>query len=710
MSLAQSIESFSDNRDLTLDATLHAPSGTGDVNLAAGWALRLPDWSRDHYLLAPAAVYAGNRFPVFKLPYAPYLPPEAEQKRLPITVTDVVRLHLDGSPGLIQLLTGHLALPALAVWSPDRREAIFLLVDEPFGAHGAETLFEVEEGPDAAWCELRVCLPGVRATRYVHMSTGNESPDRGRPLAPGESLRIQARLLVRPCENIEAFLAAFAGLRDAYAEHRPPVRPGVPFAEAFRVIEEKFNTTGWREDLGLYSLDPRRDNPYAYTAGWSGVPSFPLALTDDAASRARARRTLGTLLGPGVSPSGFFYGKRDQTGTWCADHGVAPAKPHLAHRLLARRNGDSLYYLLKQRALLDSADVTPPVSAEESAAWDRGLRAVADAFVRLWEREGQFGYLLHQQTGELICGGSASAASAPAALALAYQRYRDPRHLAVAEAAARAFARDFLEKGYTAGAPGEALLCADSESAAGLVESYATLHDITGSPEWLRWGRLAADLLSTWTQAFDWPFPPQSEFGRLGLQSRGGVFANTQNAHNAPGICTHAGLGLLRLFRATGETRHLRLVRDIARALPQFVSRPDRPVHAGRIHDIAAGRGRPLPPGWINERLNTNDWDNNVGGVFYGSCWCEVSLLYTVVELPGIYAATDSDLLAVLDHVEAARLPDGRLRIHNPTTYLADVRLLAESAAERALPLPLNPGAHYRRVRLAPGETQIIPL
>ena len=677
--------------------SIRATSRDGtELPVSAGWSVRLPAWDAQSYVLAPAAVYAGNRFPVLALPYPPWVPASEARPDFPVTITDVVRLHTDGRPGLIQLLAGHLALPAVGVWSPTRREAVFLIVDKPF-ADGAEALFEIEEGADAAWAELRVSLPGIRTTRYTHMKTGQPSPDRARPLAAGETLTLTARLLVQPCDSIEAFFALYGELRSTFTETEPAVRPTVPFSEAFRLIEEKDNREAWREDFGLYATDCKPGAPFFHQTGWPGVPSFPLALAGDELTRQRARRAFTSLLRDGVSPSGFLWAKRQPDGTWTADHGNTPANPDLRDRLLVRRNADALYYLLKQRDLF-----TDSVTPAEAALWDRGLRTLADAHVNLWEREGQFGYLIHQETGALICGGSTSAACAPAALALAYKRFGDLRYLAVAEAAARAYARDFLAKGITVGGPGEALLNPDSESAASLVESFATLHDVTGSAEWLRWGRLAADHVASWTQAFSWPFPPTTEFGKLGIQSKGGVFANAQNAHNAPGICTHAGLGLLRLFRATGEVRHLRVLRDIARFLPQAVSRPDRPIHTPD--------GRPLPSGWINERLNTNDWDGNPGGIFYSSCWCEVSLLYTVAELPGVYVEKDGPLLEVFDHVDATRLPDGTLRLHNPTAYAADVRLLIETAAERALPLPLNPGTTYRRVPLASGETRIVTL
>ena len=44
---------------------------------------------------------------------------------------------------------------------------------------------------------------------------------------------------------------------------------------------------------------------------------------------------------------------------------------------------------------------------------------------------------------------------------------------------------------------------------------------------------------------------------------------------------------------------------------------------------------RTLPSGWICERVNTSDWERpwRVGGVFYGSCWCETSVLLSFCEL-----------------------------------------------------------------------------
>ncbi len=42
-----------------------------------------------------------------------------------------------------------------------------------------------------------------------------------------------------------------------------------------------------------------------------------------------------------------------------------------------------------------------------------------------------------------------------------------------------------------------------------------------------------------------------------------------------------------------------------------------------------------LLPGWICERVNTSDWEgpSKVGGVFFGSAWCETSILLTFSEI-----------------------------------------------------------------------------
>jgi hypothetical protein len=174
-----------------------------------------------------------------------------------------------------------------------------------------------------------------------------------------------------------------------------------------------------------------------------------------------------------------------------------------------------------------------------------------------------------------------------------------------------------------------------------------------------------------------------------------------QNKHSAPGICTLSGDALWKLYRATGTTRYLELLQDLAHNITQYLSRDDRPI------------GR-MPAGWMNERVNLSDWAEGIGEIFHGSCWCEVSCMLTRVEVPGIYVQPDTGLLCVFDHIEVAMLRctggEITLRLTNPTRYPADVILFAEHSRE--MTTPLGPHALWGRpsVALLPGETREITL
>ncbi|MDW8309953.1 MAG: hypothetical protein RMK20_11330, partial [Verrucomicrobiales bacterium] len=131
------------------------------------------------------------------------------------------------------------------------------------------------------------------------------------------------------------------------------------------------------------------------------------------------------------------------------------------------------------------------------------------------------------------------------------------------------------------------------------------------------------------------------------------------------------------------------------------VSRADRPVR-----DPA---GRALPSGWINERVNTSDWDENVGGVFFGSCWCEVAMLLTAVELPGVYVRPDLGRVWCLDHVEAGLRGDA-LWVRNPTAFPARVRVLCETASGAQRPLPAFWFTNALAVELPPQAERFVSL
>ena len=162
-----------------------------------------------------------------------------------------------------------------------------------------------------------------------------------------------------------------------------------------------------------------------------------------------------------------------------------------------------------------------------------------------------------------------------------------------------------------------------------MVESMVLLYEAEKEEKWLEYAKDSLHLLSSWIMPYSYVFPKESEFGRLNINTVGSVFANVQNKHSAPGLCTASGDAIYKLYKYTSNQAYLQLLRDIAFFMPQCVSTEERPIFSWEKEP------RKLLPGWICERVNTSDWEglNRVGGVFYSSCWCETSILLTFSEL-----------------------------------------------------------------------------
>ena len=656
-------------------------------------------WSEDIYVFLPAGAYAGNRFPSLPLPYSPRIPEDFVQgTRTEPIITDVPRLSNYPGPSRLQLRSGDLAFPAFGWFDPRTQKAWLVMAKNP--AASSDWLWEIEENESRDHAVFRVSTPALRSSpTYLMPLMQRPSPDTLPTSAAGDRLALEIACVEWDCADIPAFLDEVFTRRSSMREGQSQPAT-LPFSASFDLIEEHYNRDSWREDLGLYGTDCTEGSPYPFQTGWCGgmMATEPLLTSISDLTRQRVLRNLDVFFSGAPRPCGLFFGKRRADGLWTPEFASDTARPYTNQWTLVRRQGDALLYLLRQLAFLEAdGDFRAP------PAWDEALLRCARFFSDLWKKEGQFGQFLHQETGEILVGGSTSGAIIPAALVAAWKRYNEPSFLAVAIASAHAFAEQFLARGFTTGGPADACQNPDSESVAALVESFAALHDATADPEWLRHGTAAAALAATWVMPYNFPFPTASEFGRLGVATRGSVFANTQNKHSAPGICTHSGEGLLRLFRATGDLRLLDLLAEIARFIPQTISRSDRPIHANN--------GKPMPSGWINERVNTSDWDDNLGGVFFGSCWCEVSMLLTATTLPGIYARPDTGLIRCLDHVEAAWADETNtaLRIENPTPFPARVRVMVETSVLCRQTLPPFFALTLPVVEIPAGGKSVIP-
>ncbi|MCC5843647.1 MAG: hypothetical protein JJU05_05285 [Verrucomicrobia bacterium] len=667
----------------------------GKISLSM--AFDLPDWSESVYVLSPGAVYNGNRFPVIQDRYPPLPPPRGpEDPDQRPRITRVPRLSAEPGPSRLAIPSSDPAVPGIGFWFPTRRKGLWILTPErnAQGLYG----YTLEENETRDSARLCIQSPCVREYAYEMTNDLGPSPDQALDVSVGEQIEIQVMACAFDCAAVQDLYDALVPLRNAMVPP-PRRRCDIPLSAVWAIQEDKFNRENWVEDGGYYAVgvEPMRSQSIHqdWQAGWVGGMIFThaLYLRGNEQTRARVRRNFDFLADRGQAPSGFFYGVIHQGRTLGDNFRDETAPWHLL-----RKSGDVLFYGLSTLAHMNESDIKP--------AWKLCFQRCADAFVRLWDTQGQFGQFVNHDDGALLVSGSLSAGIAPAGLVLAARRFpqRAAEYLRVAVAAAEHYDQHYLKQGLTNGGPGEIAQGPDSESAAGFLESLVTLAEETGEARWTDAARRCAVQASSWVFSYDAAFPPESTFGRMDMLSAGTVLANVQNKHSAPGICTHSGLSLLRLYRLTGDPFFMDLLRDIARALPQYMSRTDRPI-AWKIpyNPPESPDIQHLKPGWMCERVNVTQWGPTepAGEVFYYSCWSEGALALTCAELPGVYARPDTGGVWCLDSVEAQWESPARksLLLHNPTPYTARVLVKFETDTEQ----------QCIEETLEPGSTRAVP-
>ncbi len=575
---------------------------------------------RDNYIFIPACCYAGNRFPVSFME-APYYPPmfrvEEAKIDMPVTITDVPRLQPDGS-GKIEVTTGDAAVPCIGVFSPSRKKGLLVFTVQQL--QGQNIGLAYEEG------EIRLTWPAKREKLYrsFHLIE-NETPWEDLPAD------IPCRVLDFSCDSLGEFYRVFFENRKCMGLdcQRPAV---LPFERQLAIQKQKFNDMNWYEELGIYMVGTDKTHFQVWEPGWTGgaMSSYPLMKWGDETEMERAMRTLSFLFSTQCE-SGFFHGLVDNEGNV---YGDAFNNPGAEHWHLIRKSADVLYFLFKHFRVLQEKGKEIP-----AAFWE-GARKTADGFVRLFRRYGQFGQFVDVHTGDICVGGSTSAGIAPAGLVDAWRFFGDPVYLQAAKESAEYYYQTSLSQGYTTGGPGEILQGVDSESGFGLLESYVLLYEETREDKWLRYARECAHYCSSWVVSYNYDFPPHSEFYRHHMKTVGSVFANIQNKHAAPGICTLSGDSLYKLWTFTGDPLYRELVEDIALTVGQYLSTAEKPIHDWFVDpeklaaDPESQSKHRLPPGFINERVNMSDWEGEarVGGVFHGSCWSETANMLCLTE------------------------------------------------------------------------------
>ena len=572
------------------------------------------------FVLMPACAYNGNRFPVLKKEYPPMFTPEEASLDMPSYITDVPCLESDGT-GRIEVTTGDLAVPCVGVFLPNRKQAVFVFTVQSLDGQNIGIAYE-RGTVELTWPARRTLL-----YRWPHM-VPNPEPWCDQPAEiPAKILRVQ-------CENISEFYRIFFENRKCMGmdDERPNV---LPRAEQKRILIEKYNRENWFVDQEFYGTVTTSDSSRRwFQPGWigGGMPGFGVLKIGGTQEQLRARKTLRFMLGM-QHESGLFWGGFTDNGLENVDGFGIPGTEFWTS---IRKNSDILYYLIKHLALLDPAE-TLFSAAEESA------RKLAQVLTEIWHTHGQMGQFADIRTGKLVVGNSAAGALAAGALASAAQSFGRQDWLQAASEIGEWLYDTFTARGYSNGGPNEILQCPDSESAIALLESYAALYQVTRKQRWLDAARDAAHQLSSWVVAYNYAFPAGSEFARLGMKTVGAVFANVQNKHAAPGLCTFSGESIRRLYYWTGDARYLELYLDVTQTMAQYISTEERPIYSWSVPKDATANSQndvtvdsmPLNSGYVCERVNMSDWETEkcVGGVFNASCtWCEINSLLMLAD------------------------------------------------------------------------------
>ena len=655
------------------------------------WKAEKSGWSADTYVFVPAMVYNGNRFEHVEVPYSPFWPGAWHYgvSKAP-SVSLQPGLRNDGRAELLEVSSADAATPCIGFRSPSGQG---FLVLTPLQNEMGLYKYSVAEAEKGRQAQLSVSAPCVRYRSLGHM--GYLKGDRPRAWKAGDRVTLRTRVWQFEAPAIQTLHDRFCEARKDFGTMEKP--NVLPFSEAFRLLSGKIDARNWDEAFGFYRHGMDRNSANLvdfWQLGWvsGGITTLPMLLEGTPAMREHAMRNLDFMFTQSPAANGLWRAHHDGKIMRPDD----PRPPRPGYQVSVRRLGDALFYGLRQIEVLKERNLPVP------PAWESSIRNLADALIRVWDKNGQLGQFLDIRSGDILIGGTSAGAQVPAGLLLAADHFKEPRYRDKAEAIARQLAGSAFKFGYTNGGPCDALAAPDSESAYALFVSLSMLDAATGKEEWRKATRDMLRQLATWITSYDFPFSATSDCGKAGAKSGGTVWANIQNKHAAPGFCTASGDALFRYWRSSQDPLALDLLRDVTHAQPQFVSRPGHPVGT-------------LDSGMMCERVNLSGWEGpeTVGGnINFSAIWVETAMMLTACEIPGIHVRTDTGDIVVFDHVEAAwRDPAAKpriLEIRNPTEFDAVVTVLAETKAELAKPLPQECLRNARRVTVpAHGKTEV---
>lgn len=689
------------------------------------------NWSEDNFVFCPAALYNGNRFESIALKYPPILTPSMQNSSGSPIISDVPRLNWDRGPSKVQLSVGDMATPCVG-FLDNKNKRGFLLFFEQRNLVG-DFGISIIESESRDKMELRIMSPCVReAYKYGMCTTNDESDDVGILIKKDDIIDFKYSIHDFECGSLQEFYDRFFMYRKKFC-NLDEKNNLLSFSEAFDLIEEKYNERNWLEGSGFYkSSEASSSICRQWQTGWVGglMSTLPFLSEGKDISKKRAMSELDFVSEKLAAKSGFFY------GIYCDEQAYGDVFGNVEKNAItmSRKNADALFFMSKNLLTLKKAKV------EIKEAWQITLRRLADAFVLFYKKNGDIGQHINIDTMEIYLGGTSSAAILGAGLCLAYKYFLDEEYLTIAKKVSQHYYDKFVSLGYTNAGPGEIAQCPDSESAYGMLESFMLLYECDLDRKWLEYAEYMAKICASWCVSYDYKYDKYSQFGERKIKTTGSIWASVQNKHSAPAICTLSGFALLKLFRATNNILYLDLLKDISHNSTQYVNTKERPFRKSYVwHNGKAKRIKQFRIKYCNlllklrskniikkdskifnasfnnygrmdERVNLSDWEgkNNIGELPGGSCWCEVSVMLTYLEIPAAYIQPDTSFVYTFDHLICKVIKDDEKELAvsfvNPTQRDAIYRVLVENSSETKTLIYDSVYCNYNSFTIKQGE------
>jgi len=673
---------------MDVSASFRLNSGTAKAS-AVSVSFDFSKWNAENYVLVPAAVYNGNRYRAIGNGYNPAYPKDMYYNpAVPLTISNNPRLEVEeGKASLIELQTGNTATPAMCFFSKNEKKGFIVLTEQltKLGSNG----LTIAENAAKDSSSFSISIPAVRKMAVgfgdFHLS-GDKAPD----WKSGDEVLIRFKVYVFNASGVPDLLMKFMQVRKSLSGLNHP-RNLLPMSKSFEVAAEICKGNFVKVPAGSYYMP---ENSKDFQLGWvSGMMNtYPMLALNDKKERERVFAELDFVVNKMQGKSGYFYGGIKAGGEISAEKMNPDFKPVQA---MVRKNADALLWLIKHLQLLKVQGYGKSIKVE----WENAAKKLAAAFVRTWNKEGEFGQYIVPETGEVAVYNSTAGAIVPAGLAMASDYFHKKEWIKVAQDATRFYYhRDVEKQGLTGGHCADISQDADAESTFGFLESLMALYCYTGQKEWLNRAEVQAALGATWVFSYDPVFPLNSDIGKLKSHMAGAVWASIQNKHAAPGICTSSGDYIFKLFRATGNPLYAELIRDIQHAHAEAVNMPGHLTTKNLI-------------GSSMERIQLSDAEGkgSIGNfINTRNSWTETNGMLMALEIPGIYINIDRKDLYVFDHVKAQVLSSDQsgitIQLANTTRYDAEVSVMAETEKQTKKPLGYTAFLGWPKVKIKTGE------